>query len=129
MTVPLDERVELLERKVERLADERLKPLEEKVKPLVAQVNRLDTWAGPGQNASLAGNLADLRKRFDEFGKVQARHTTMLRTLNGDVATLKTDVATLKADVAGLKSDMVEVRSTLGEILDRLPPRQEPRGA
>src|SRR5487761_1838407 len=111
MAATLDERVELLERKVEHLADERVKPLEEQVTPLAAQVNRLDTWAGPGQNAMLADNLADLRKKFDNFGRVQARHTKALTTLT--------------ADVAGLKTDMVEVKGTLGEILDRLPPRQD----
>src|SRR5215471_2356667 len=135
---PLDKRVGLLERRVA---------------PLEAKVERLETWAGPGQNMSFSDGLAELRKKFDEFGKVQAKHTTMLTTLTGDVAGLKTDVATLKTDmvevkadvaglktdmvevkadvatlktdVAGLKTDMVEVKATLGEILDRLPPRRE----
>jgi chromosome segregation ATPase len=138
MAATLDDRVELLERKVEHLADERVKPLEEQVPPLAAQVKRLDTWSGPGQNEMLADNLADLRKKFDNFGKVQARHTKTLKMLTGDVAglksdvailktdvaELKTDVAELKTDVAGLKTDMVEVKGTLGEILDRLPPRR-----
>ena len=107
---PLDERVELLERRVT---------------PLEAKVERLETWAGPGQNMSFSDGLAELRKKFDEFGRVQAKHTTVLTTLTGDVATLKTDVAGLKTDVAVLKTDMVEVKGTLGEILDRLPPRRE----
>lgn len=139
---PLDKRVELLERRVT---------------PLEAKVERLETWSGPGQNMSFSDGLAELRKKFDEFGKVQAKHTTMLTTLTGDVAGLKTDVAvlktdmvevkadvtglktdmievkadvaTLKTDVAGLKTDMVEVKGTLGEILDRLPPRRETPGA
>ncbi len=122
MTAELDERVERLEQVVDHLANERVKPLE-------VQVERLDTWAGPGQNATLSANLAafrkemagkltELRRDFDKFGKVQDRHARMLKTLTGDVATLKTDVATLK-------TDMVEVKGTLGEILDRLPPRQE----
>jgi len=111
---PLDKRVGLLERRVA---------------PLEAKVERLETWAGPGQNMSFSDGLAELRKKFDEFGKVQAKHTTMLTTLTGDVAGLKTDVATLKTDVAGLKTDMVEVKGTLGEILDRLPPRRETPGA
>lgn len=118
---PLDKRVELLERRVT---------------PLEAKVERLETWSGPGQNMSFSDGLAELRKKFDEFGKVQAKHTTMLTTLTGDVAGLKTDVAVLKtdmvevkADVAGLKSDMIEVKGTLGEILDRLPARRETPGA
>jgi len=99
-------------------------------------VERLETWAGPGQNVSFSESLAELRKKFDEFGRVQARHTKMIGNLADDVATLKTDmvevkailetdVAGLKTDVATLKSDMVEVKGTLGEILDRLPPRRE----
>ena len=74
------------------------------------RVERLDTGAGPGQNATLSANLAafrkemagkltELRKDFDKSGKVQDR----------------------------LKADMVEVKGTLGEILDRLPPPRETR--
>ncbi len=110
MTAALEERVERLEQKVDNLANTRVAPLEVKV-------SRLDTWAGPGQNASLSDNLTDLRKRFDDFEKVQRRHTKALDTLASDVAGLKTDVA-------GLKTDMKDVKGTLSEILDRLPPRQ-----
>jgi chromosome segregation ATPase len=153
MSAALEERVERLEQDVDHLANERVKPLE-------AQVDRLDTWAGPGQNATLSdnlaefrkqvsGQLAELRKDFDKFGKVQSKHARMLKTLTGDVTTLKTDVAVLKTDVAvlktdvavlktdvaglktdvaTLKTDMVEVKGALSEILDRLPPRQEVQG-
>jgi chromosome segregation ATPase len=145
VTAALEERVERLEQKVDDLANERVTPLE-------AQVKRLDTWAGPGQNVSLSENMADLRKRFDDFGRVQRRHTKILNTLTKDVAGLKTDVAGLKTDVAGLKTDvaglktdvaglktdvatlktdvatlktdMKDVKGALSEILDRLPPRQ-----
>jgi chromosome segregation ATPase len=145
MTAALEERVERLEQAVDHLANERVKPLE-------TQVKRLDTWAGPGQNETLSANmaefrkevsgkLAELRKDFDKFGKVQSAHARTLKTLAGDVATLKTDVAELKTDVATLKTDvaelktdvatlktdMVEVKGTLSEILDRLPPRREAR--
>jgi len=117
--------------------------LEERVTRLEKKVERLETWAGPGQNESFSESLAELRKKFDDFGKTQARHTKKLDDLTADVAVLKTDVAGLKADmvevkavlmtdvaglktdVATLKSDMVEVKGTLGEILDRLPPRRE----
>jgi archaellum component FlaC len=124
MTAALEERVERLEQAVDHLANERVKPLE-------TQVERLDTWAGPGQNETLSANmaefrkevsgqLAELRKDFDKFGKVQSAHARTLKTLARDVATLKTDVAELK-------TDMVEVKGTLSEILDRLPPRREAR--
>jgi len=113
--------------------------LEERVTRLEKKVERLETWAGPGQNVSFSESLAELRKKFDDFGRVQARHTKMIGNLaddvaglkadvaglKTDVAGLKTDVATLKTDVAGLKADMVEVKGTLGEILDRLPARRE----
>jgi hypothetical protein len=85
--------------------------LEQRVTRLEKKVERLETWAGPGQNVSFSESLAELRKKFDDFGKVQAKHTKMIDNLTADVATLK--------------SDMVEVKGTLGEILDRLPPRRE----
>ncbi len=114
MSTGLEDRVERLEQKVDHLVNE-------EVRPLKAQVDRLDTWAGPGQNETLSSNLAELRKMFRSFAKVQAGHTRKLDTLTKDVAGLKTDVA-------GLKADMVEVKDRLGEILDRLPPRQETPG-
>ena len=124
--------------------------LEERVTRLETRMDRLETWASLGQNVSFSESLAELRKKFDDFGRVQATHTKMISDLADDVASLeaafnsdvavlktgvatlktdmvgvKTDVATLKTDVAGLKADMVEVKGTLGEILDRLPPRRE----
>jgi phage-related protein len=90
--------------------DKRLGLLERRVTPLEAKVERLETWAGPGQNMSFSDGLAELRKKFDEFGKVQANHTKMLTTLTGDVAGLKTDVIGLQTDVAVLKADMTEVK-------------------
>jgi predicted nuclease with TOPRIM domain len=98
--------------------EERVERLEQTVEPLTDRVKQLETWAGPGQNEMFSTNLADLRKRLDNFGKVQSKHTRMLSTLTKDVAGLKTDVATLK-------TDMVEVKGALNEILDRLPPRPQ----
>jgi chromosome segregation ATPase len=133
--------------------EERLERLEQTVKPLEVRVKRLEDWAGPGQNETLSANLADLRKQFDRFAKVQSKHTQILETLTTDVAgltarvgtletdvatlktdvaelktdvaELKTDVAELKTDVATLKTDMRDVKGTLSEILLRLPPRPE----
>jgi hypothetical protein len=103
--------------------------LEERVTRLEAKVERLETWAGLGQDASFSESLAGLRKKFDDFGRVQALHTKMISDLADDLASLEagfnSDVATLKTDAAGLKGDMGEVKGTLGEILDRLPPRRE----
>ena len=121
MTAELQERVERLEQRVDHLANKRVKPLE-------VQVERLDTWAGPGHNATLSDHLAELRQKFDKFDKVQSRDTRILNTLTKDVSGLKTDVAGLKTDVATLKTDMVEVKSSLSEILDRLPPRHGATG-
>jgi hypothetical protein len=96
--------------------------LEERVTRLETKVERLETWAGLGQNVSFSEGLAELRKKFDDFATVQAKHTTMISNLADDLATLE---AAFNSDVAGLKADMVEVKGTLGEILDRLPPRRE----
>ena len=103
--------------------------MEERVTRLETKVERLENWAGLGQDVSLSESLAELRKKFDDFGKVQARHTTMISDLADNVAALEagfnSDVATLKTGVATLKADMGEVNGTLGEILDRLPARRE----
>jgi len=116
---PLDERVELLERRVTALE---------------AKVERLETWAGTGQNMSFSDSIAELRKKFDEFGKVEVKsELTTLKTdmteVKFDVATLNTDMIQVKSDASVIKGDMVEVKGTLGEILDRLPPRRETPGA
>lgn len=107
------------------------------VPSLQLKVERLDTYAGPGQNEVFSSSFAEVRKQLDQIGKVQgshtrtlARHSKMLtglrsdvRTLKGDVSALKGDVSTLKGDVSALKSDMGVVKGTLAEILDRLPPK------
>jgi chromosome segregation ATPase len=120
VTAALEERVEQLEQQVDHLANEQVKPLKE-------QVARLDTWAGPGQNATLSANLAEfrkqvsgelaeLRKDFAKFGKVQSKHAQILKTLTGDVTTLKTDVAALKTDVAALKTDVAALKTDVATL-------------
>ncbi len=120
MTAAMELRVERLEHDVNHLANERVKPLE-------AQVERLETWAGPGQAATLSaslsefreevsGKLTELRKDFDRFAKVQDRHARAIKTLSGDVATLKTDVAQLKTDVAQLKTDVAQLKTDVAQL-------------
>ena len=72
------------------------------------RVDRLETWAGPGQVESLAIGLRAVRTDMSALRRVQNQHTTMLTSLTADMSGLKSDVATLKSDVA--------------EILKRLPP-------
>ncbi len=93
------------------------------------RVERLETWAGPGQNEVLSMNLRALRADVVTLRRVQNQHTVLLGTLTRDVAALKADVAelkddvaALKADVAGLKADVAELKIAVQEILRRLPP-------
>src|SRR6266700_88543 len=144
--------------------------LEDRVEVLEGKVENLETWAGPGQNEALSRNLTEFREvvsgKFAKFDKAQekqsqtpdihtgklngleesvrsltfdmlaAKHAMKqfkeevsgkLERLDDDVTGLKANVTGLKASVTGLKSDMaafkVEVTGTLAEILDRLPPK------
>lgn len=74
------------------------------------RVERLETWAGPGQNEVLSLNLRALRADVITLRRVQNQHTILLGTLTGDVSRLKDDVAGLKDDVARLKDGVAELR-------------------
>jgi peptidoglycan hydrolase CwlO-like protein len=135
----MEERVDSLEVTVRHLVNEWVPSLQVKVE-------RLDTYAGPGQNEVFSENFVAIRQRLDRIGRIQdghtrilAKHTKMLtgltnsvKTLKGDVSTLKGDVSTLKGDMAEVKNDVatlktelaefkVEVNGALAEILNRLP--------
>jgi peptidoglycan hydrolase CwlO-like protein len=119
------------------------------IRALQVRVEKLETWAGPGQAVALSTALQALRADVAEITRVQRQHTGLLSALNrdvsglkaevtgltgqvtgltADVTSLKTDVTTIKADVGALqadvsilKTDMTEVKVTLAEILRRLP--------
>jgi hypothetical protein len=128
----MEERVDSLEVTVRHLVNEWVPSLQVKVE-------RLDTYAGPGQNEVFSENFVAIRQRLDRIGRIQdghtrilAKHTKMLTgltnsvsTLKGDVSTLKGDMAEVKNDVATLKTELaefkVEVNGALAEILNRLP--------
>ena len=77
---------------------------------LEKRVDRLETWAGPGQMGVLSDRLIRVEEGVDE--------------LRRNVGTLKRDVKTLKTDVAGLKTVQDKHTAMLSEILDRLPPKK-----
>ena len=92
------------------------------------RVERLETWAGPGQSEALSVNIRAIRADLVAFRGVQKqqgvlldRLTADMARLKGDVSVLKTDVAGLKADVAELKADVAELKAAVREILRRLP--------
>jgi len=107
------------------------------------RVERLETWAGPGQAEVLSVNLRALRADVVTLRRVQNQHTVVLGTLSADVSRLKADVSELKADVSGLKADVSglrevqdqhsallatlaadvsELKAAVQEILRRIPP-------
>ncbi len=85
------------------------------------RVDRLETWAGPGQVEVLREGFSRLRADVAAVQKVQGRHSAKLDQLTDDVAVLKADMAVLKADVAVLKADMAELKVAVQQILRRLP--------
>lgn len=88
--------------------------LSERTVALELRVDRLETWAGPGQAEVLTTGLAGVRAELAVIRKTQDRHTAQLHRLS-------TDVAGLKSDVAGLKADVAELKTAVREILRRLP--------
>ncbi len=104
------------------VADDRIATLE-------MRVDRLETWAGPGQADALTTGMRAVRGDLAIVRRVQNQHTVMLGALHADVAELKADVAEVKADVAELKTDVAvlktdvaELKLAVQEILRRLPP-------
>jgi outer membrane murein-binding lipoprotein Lpp len=88
----------------------------ERIRTLEMRVERLETWAGPGQNEVLSVNLRALRADVVVLRRVQNQHTVLLEELSGDVSRLKADVAVLKDDVIGLKSDVTELKDAVAEL-------------
>jgi chromosome segregation ATPase len=90
----------------------------ERIRTLEMRVERLETWAGPGQNEVLSVNLRALRADVVVLRRVQNQHTVLLEELSEDVSRLKADVAVLKDDVTGLKSDVTELKDAVAELKD-----------
>jgi chromosome segregation ATPase len=88
----------------------------ERIRTLEMRVERLETWAGPGQNEVLSVNLRALRADVVVLRRVQNQHTVLLEELSEDVSRLKADVAVLKDDVIGLKSDVTELKDAVAEL-------------
>jgi hypothetical protein len=86
------------------------------------RVDRLETWAGPGQAETLAAGLYAIRADLVSMRRGQNQHTAKLTSLQSDVTGLKSDVTGLKSDVAELKSDVAELKVAVTEILRRLLP-------
>lgn len=115
----------------------------DRIGTLEMRVERLETWAGPGQSEALSVNIRAIRAELIGIRRMQKQHGIQLdqhgvqlatltadvarlkddvSVLKADVAVLKADVAVLKSDVADLKADVAEVKVVLQEILRRLPP-------
>ena len=93
---------------------------------LEARVQKLETWAGPGQIQALVDGQVAIRADLAKFQlavradlakvhKTLDRHDRFLARLAKDVGTLESDVATLKTDVATLKAGMAELLRRIPE--------------
>jgi hypothetical protein len=94
----------------------------ERIRTLEMRVERLEIWAGPGQNEVLSVNLRALRADVVVLRRIENQHTVLLEELSGDVSRLKADVTVLKEDAAGIRADIAELKAAVQEILRRLPP-------
>jgi outer membrane murein-binding lipoprotein Lpp len=107
----------------------------DRIRTLEMRIERLETWAGPGQVEALSANIRAIRTDMVAFRAVQKKQGTQLDELTTDVTGLKADVAELKADVSLLKADVGVLKDDVGvlkadlgalsvgvqEILRRLP--------
>jgi chromosome segregation ATPase len=97
--------------------------IDDRIRTLEMRVERLETWAGPGQTEALSVNIRAIRADVVALRGVQKKHGTQLdeltrdsARLKADVGELKGDVAVLKADVAVLKADAAVLRADVGEL-------------
>jgi outer membrane murein-binding lipoprotein Lpp len=109
--------------------------IDDRIWTLEMRVERLETWAGPGQTEALSVNIRAIRADMVAFRGVQKKQGTQLdqlttdvtglkadvAELKADVSVLKVDVSALKADVGALKADVGALRVAVQEILRRLP--------
>ena len=80
------------------------------------RVERLETWAGPGQTEALSVNIRAIRADMVAFRGVQKEHGRQLDELTEDVSRLKADVGVLKADVGVLKADVSVLKADVGVL-------------
>ena len=79
-------------------------------------VERLETWAGPGQTEALSVNIRAIRADVVALRGVQKKHGTQLDELTKDSARLKADVGELRGDVSVLKADVAVLKADVGEL-------------
>src|SRR5260370_37219201 len=94
------------------------------------RVDRLETWAGPGQAEALSVGLSALRAEIAAFRQEVNR---AFRDVRAEMAGIKSSVSALVACVAGLQAvrsglqrGVTEVKCRLEEELKRLPPPPYP---
>jgi hypothetical protein len=75
--------------------------IDDRIRTLEMRVERLETWAGPGQTEALSVNVRAIRAEVVAFRGVQKQQGVLLDQLAKDVA---------------------ELKSSVEEILRRLPP-------
>jgi chromosome segregation ATPase len=90
--------------------------MDDRIRTLEMRVERLETWAGPGQTEALSVNIRAIRADVVAFRGVQTKHGTQLDELTKDSARLKADVGELKGDVAVLKADVAVLKADVGEL-------------
>jgi hypothetical protein len=75
--------------------------IDDRIRTLEMRVERLETWAGPGQTEALSVNIRAIRADVVAFRGVQKQQGVLLDKLVTDVA---------------------ELKSAVDEVLRRLPP-------
>jgi chromosome segregation ATPase len=86
------------------------------IRALQVRVEKLETWAGPGQAVALSTALQALRADVAEITRVQRQHTGLLSALNRDVSGLKAEVTGLTGQVTGLTADVTSLKTDVTTI-------------
>src|SRR6266700_5882239 len=98
--------------------------LEDRVEVLEGKVENLETWAGPGQNEALSRNLTEFREmvsgKFAKFDKAQEKQSQTLDIHTGKLNGLEESVRSLAFDMLAAKHAMKQFKEEVSGKLERL---------
>src|SRR5258708_39882978 len=92
--------------------------VEQRLKDVEVRVDRLETWAGPGQAEALSVGLSALRAEIAAFRQEVNR---AFRDVRAEMAGLKSSFSALETDLPGLQADGPGLKRGMSHL--KGPPR------
>ncbi|HEY5988985.1 MAG TPA: hypothetical protein VIV12_21780 [Streptosporangiaceae bacterium] len=94
----------------------------DRVRNLETGVERLETWAGPGQIEALIDGQRDLRTHMGELRGQIGELRGHMGELRGQIGELRGQMGELRGQMGDLRADVTGLKDMLQEVLRRLPP-------